>query len=297
MTNKKLLFVTAISASLICKSAWAINQEITCPDGTPDGSKCWQCGSNCYATLTGTTMNITGSGSLDAAGCEHRSDGSWLTRALWRNETINTLNIGKNITSIGQEVFEGISINKLTFEEGSKLTSIGMSAFTHVESAVVLPSTVTSLGNWVFWRAEKLYCTASQMNGVCNNLKNIYRGPGPYQYEIKDGKLVAHEGENIKTYNFDLSEEYDSSNNVIAKYNSKGALTESYNYSVGGKLLSASTYDSEGNVTGSYTYDAGGNLVSAYQNGKAIYLRKRYTIPEADAATQGKGPFRLDITW
>jgi len=62
-------------------------------------------------------------------------------------------------------------------------------------------------------------------------------------------------------------------------------------------LLSANTYDSEGNVTGSYTYDAGGNLVSAYQNGKAVYLRKRYTIPEADAATQGKGPFRLDITW
>ena len=83
----------------------------------------------------------------------------------------------------------------------------------------------------------------------------------------------------------------------LATYGFDGKQTASYNYSAGGLLLSANTYDSEGNINGSYTYDAGGNLVSAYQNGKAVYLRKRYTIPEADAATQGKGPFRLDITW
>ena len=67
--------------------------------------------------------------------------------------------------------------------------------------------------------------------------------------------------------------------------------------------------DSHGNITDAYyqngtksphmnyTYDAGGNVIKAYQNGKEVYSRKRYTIPEADAATQGKGPFRLDITW
>ena len=84
---------------------------------------------------------------------------------------------------------------------------------------------------------------------------------------------------------------------LLETYGFDGKQTASYNYSAGGLLLSANTYDSEGNINGSYTYDAGGNLVSAYQNGKAVYLRKRYTIPEADAATQGKGPFRLDITW
>ena len=67
--------------------------------------------------------------------------------------------------------------------------------------------------------------------------------------------------------------------------------------------------DSHGNITDayfqngtksphmSYKYDAGGNIVEKFENGKAVYQRKRYTIPEADAATQGKGPFTVTITW
>jgi len=82
----------------------------------------------------------------------------------------------------------------------------------------------------------------------------------------------------------------DGNNNITGVYHQDGKV-EKYKYNSAGNVISSETYDKNGNQTGSYTYDAGGNLVSAYQNGKAVYLRKRYTIPEADAATQGKGPF------
>ena len=142
----------------------------------------------------------------------------------------------------------------------------------------------------------------NQKGGSFNVSNILYDSEGKKLQEwANDGSSVKYdpEGNVVEKYNTDgnIAEKYDSKGNTIATYSENGKQTASYNYSAGGKLLSANTYDSEGNVNGSYTYDAGGNLVSAYQNGKAVYLRKRYTIPEADAATQGKGPFRLDITW
>ena len=62
----KALVAGFLFGMMIPAQVFAMNQEISCPEDTPDGSHCWQCGSNCYATLTGTTMNITGSGALDA---------------------------------------------------------------------------------------------------------------------------------------------------------------------------------------------------------------------------------------
>ena len=279
-----------ILSTSVYNKAFAINEEITCPDGTPDNSVCWKCGSKCYATLTGTTMNITGSGSIDATYADNLPGIGWYTKSSWGNYTIDTINVGKNITHIGQDAFNGMLIHKVNFEDGSKLTSMQRSVF-NVQSAVVLPPSLTSMENGAIHSHKEIYCTTTQMNGVCKNLSNAML------YEIQNNKFIVHDGDNIHTYNLDRTKEYDSNDNVIANYDSRGNKTESYNYSAGGQLLSANTYDSEGNVTGSYTYDAGGNLVSAYQNGKAVYLRKRYTIPEADAATQGKGPFRLDITW
>ena len=138
-------------------------------------------------------------------------------------------------------------------------------------------------------KGDKTKCQ-SQVQRVSNTTTftpEYYSGPdgnGNWEEWSDDGKAVYADSTKAKP---------------LATYGFDGKQTASYNYNASGLLLSANTYDAEGNVVGSYnyTYDAGGNLVSAYQNGKAVYLRKRYTIPEADAATQGKGPFRLDITW
>ena len=102
-------------------------------------------------------------------------------------------------------------------------------------------------------------------------------------------KRIDTNGNLVQTYG------YNENGLLNAIYDPDGNILRSYGYNSKGQL--STIYDENGNELEKYTYDAGGNLVSAYQNGKAVYLRKRYTIPEADAATQGKGPFRLDITW
>ena len=161
---------------------------------------------------------------------------------------------------------------------------------------------------------DQAYDVAGKINIVCKGKKEDCEGMVRLGIWEKQLWSRTHPGENQITSSYYSGpdgngnwEEWSDSGKAVYADSTKAKLLEtygfdgkkiaSYNYSAGGQLLSANTYDSEGNVNGSYTYDAGGNLVSAYQNGKAVYLRKRYTIPEADAATQGKGPFRLDITW
>ena len=92
---------------------------------------------------------------------------------------------------------------------------------------------------------------------------------------------------------------YDQKGNLAAKRNRAGDLVEAYTYSNSGNLTGIKKYDAEGNVIGSedYKYDAGGNLVSAYRNGKALYLRKIYTIPEAEAATKDGPVNTVTFTW
>ena len=134
-----------------------------------------------------------------------------------------------------------------------------------------------------------VYNPQGQLIGAYDNYGDRYIAKFPYYDKSAELKHLDTDG------NYTVK---DGNNNVTGVYYQDGKMGK-YKYNAGGQLLSANTYDAEGNVVGSYnyTYDAGGNLVSAYKNGKAVYLRKRYTIPEADAATQGKGPFRLDITW
>ena len=71
---------------------------------------------------------------------------------ILRNE-VRTVEIGKDITSIGKYAFtdfyDGVSI---TFEKGSSLASIGESAFegSTFTSPFVIPDTVTTINSWAF---------------------------------------------------------------------------------------------------------------------------------------------------
>ena len=273
----KILTAALVLPIAFSESAFAINKEITCPDGTPDGSKCWQCGSNCYATLTGTTMNVTGSGALDATSqlMNPLTNPIYHTSSSWGNYEIKTINIGKDITSIGNWAFEGMdSINSINFEEGSKLTSIGKSACPYANVKVVLPEGVTSLGKWAFSSATEIYCTASQMNGVCKNMSDngMLYATGK-QYEKQGDKLIVTYDGKTEIYNKNFTEQYDAKGNIIARYDENGTMRYA-------KDISGAEYH----------YDSQGTL-------KGVTKRGPFTIPEANALTK-EGPVNtVTITW
>ncbi|MCL2822026.1 MAG: beta-propeller domain-containing protein [Firmicutes bacterium] len=68
------------------------------------------------------------------------------------NNTLTCVTIGKNIQIIGDNAFGGqLRISSLTIEDGSRLTSIGNSAFANTSiSSLVLPDSLVSIGNSAF---------------------------------------------------------------------------------------------------------------------------------------------------
>ena len=75
---------------------------------------------------------------------------------------ISTLNIPSTLTSIGNQVFYGLGdLTTVTFASGSKLTSIGNSAFAYCKNlkTINIPSTVLSIGDYAFSECISLYAT------------------------------------------------------------------------------------------------------------------------------------------
>lgn len=98
-------------------------------------------------------MKLTGSG--DMTDYKNFRDTPWYN---FRYD-IKAIEIGKDITSIGVYAFFGaINCERVTFEEGSKLSDIGGSAFYYLSSLkeITVPDHVTSIGNYSFGYDTKL---------------------------------------------------------------------------------------------------------------------------------------------
>ncbi len=112
------------------------------------------CGENATWTLyEGGKMVIGGSGAMD--NYAKQSEQPW---AEYRDD-ITSVVIGKDITHVGNYAFGfAHNIKRITFEEGSKLESVGALAFYYILKAteVELPETVTKIGNLAFAYCGKL---------------------------------------------------------------------------------------------------------------------------------------------
>ena len=78
---------------------------------------------------------------------------------LHGNETITSVTIGNNVTSIGERAFENCSnLTTVTFGENSQLTSIGDNAFYDCSSltSIIIPNSVTTIGDNAFYDCSSL---------------------------------------------------------------------------------------------------------------------------------------------
>ncbi len=73
--------------------------------------------------------------------------------AFYNNDNITSITIPSSVTSIGDYAFSNCTgLTTVTFEEGSKLSSIRSGAFENCKSltSITIPSSVTSIGSWAF---------------------------------------------------------------------------------------------------------------------------------------------------
>ena len=87
-------------------------------------------------------------------------------KAFYGCSSLTSIVIPNSVTSIGGSAFYYCdSLTSITFEEESKLKSIGESAFSNCSSlaSIVIPNSVTSIGKWAFSNCSSLtiYCESS----------------------------------------------------------------------------------------------------------------------------------------
>ncbi|MBQ3182927.1 MAG: leucine-rich repeat protein, partial [Clostridia bacterium] len=133
------------------------------------------CGANATWTLYKSgKMVIGGSGAMDNYSSQGKQP--W---AEYR-EQIKDVVIGKDITHVGQYAFAYAHwVNTVTFEEGSKLESIGALAFYYMlyyVKQVDIPVSVKSIGNLAFGYCEKLN-TVTMGENVSVHAKAFYKTP------------------------------------------------------------------------------------------------------------------------
>ena len=291
MHNKKHLKTLVSGLALMmwaCPQAFADN-EIICPAGTASGSTCWKCGDNCTATLDSTgKMTVSGSGNMYDYFYTGSGE-NILTTAPWKSQVENITSIDvKGISKIGYAVFAGLSnVTDVTMD--NELKSINNTAFYKMPKVtqLIIPESVTSIGSWIlggmpnlktlvfpenisfgegggYWR-ENVYCTAQmsrcpsnaiiyeKKNGLYyiydseGNISEIYTSFLDFNNNVIKEKTMRN---SQKDENGDILQ-YDNNGNVVAKYDSNGALLNSY------------LYEEDGTV---FSYDANGQLVSARKN-------------------------------
>jgi len=113
-----------------------------------------ECGESAEWTFYSSgKMVISGSGAMDSYSDQYSTP--WAAYI----KQIKEIEIGKDITEVGQYAFGYInSVEKITFEEGSKLEKIGGVAFTYAlyVTEVDIPDTVKTIGNLAFAYCKKL---------------------------------------------------------------------------------------------------------------------------------------------
>ncbi|MCR5743281.1 MAG: leucine-rich repeat protein [Lachnospiraceae bacterium] len=126
------------------------------------------CGDNATWRIEGNTLYIEGSGDMD-----DYTNNTYSSRP-WNDYSFTSVVIGKDITSIGDFAFKDCAITSLTFEEGSKLNSIGKGAFYDCSNLNTDPfvncSSLQSIGDWAFLNCYGL-TTVSFEN--CSSLQSI----------------------------------------------------------------------------------------------------------------------------
>jgi len=288
MTNKQILITTAAAVGLsvgvyqqanaqTCEPGYRLVEE-TCVrvSGTDCGTNCrWEIDEQGVLRISSTGATGSISPSWD------RVNGSW--RNSDSRSLITEVVVESGITNIPSEAFEYDNIKKITLP--NTIRTITNYAFHSAGiSEIVIPESVTSMSSFgvAFYgnNMSKIYCSSAQIsNGICEQ--------SAIKYERDGDNLVVYNSDNtIKgVYSdyvgirddkvIDSYEKTDPETGVVTKYNGRG------------QFLSSTWQDAAGSV---YSFDKNGNI-------KGMKKRGPFTIPEADAATQGKGPFRLDITW
>ncbi len=139
--------------------------------GSPDGS-----------TFVGSSWDIPDTFSLLYYECTLKSDGtisicckdnSWGEVELGETLTIPA-NIGGYPVSEVLSSYSGLSFNKIVFESGSELKTIGDNAFGNYSSleTITIPDTVEVIGSYAFYYCENLktveFGDGSKLNKICN---------------------------------------------------------------------------------------------------------------------------------
>ena len=148
MIYKKLL-ITALSIEMMLSSA-AFG---SCGDNTDDiisgdDINCWDCStatSSCTARLTGTTLNITGTG--DMADYYGDSIAPWSAK----KSSITNLVIGDGITSIGSYAFlQASHLEDIQISNSVKTINIGAFEQTRFSGTLVIPESVNFINGFAF---------------------------------------------------------------------------------------------------------------------------------------------------
>ena len=130
------------------------------------------CGENATWTLYESgKMAIDGSGAM--------YDYTDKTTTPWAEylQKITSVVIGNEITRVGNFAFAyGHNIKSVTFEEGSKLETVGAASFMYMlyTSEVILPETVTTIGNNAFSYSSRLANVVIPQNVVMIYTRSFY---------------------------------------------------------------------------------------------------------------------------
>ena len=141
------------------------------------------------------TLKILGSGAM--------TNFTSATAVPWYDyrKSITSIEIGKDITSIGVYAFRGaVNCTSVTFEEGSQVASIGGNAFYYMSKLeeITLPDSVTSIGNYAFGydaKLSKVYIpdlvssiNKTAFNNCCSSLVlSVASGSYAEQWAIDNG--------------------------------------------------------------------------------------------------------------
>ena len=150
MKTRKLRLLSALLAlamllALLPTAAFA--------DDAPGGN-CGKDGSDVKWSFDTTTGTLTISGTGEMKDYSYGDPSPWSV-----NTVIQAVVIGKNVTSIGSCAFYNATyLTKVTFEEDSNLTNIGVGAFGFCRklTSITIPFSVTTIGANAFVVCEKL---------------------------------------------------------------------------------------------------------------------------------------------
>jgi predicted outer membrane repeat protein len=113
----------------------------------------------CSVTGYFTMANFEVTSSSNCVGAVTTPSGTTAIGYLaFEDSGVTSINIPNTVTTIGGGAFRrATNLTTVTFENGSRLTSIESAAFERTAIAsITLPDTLTSLGNYAFWRNSAL---------------------------------------------------------------------------------------------------------------------------------------------